>query len=99
MADDTTILAALLETFRQQLAVGDITLANIKAYRATALTALLAGTTIIQLTFEGGSSGATVNGNPALILAACNQALAESADLVGATGTIHLDLSLNRIEA
>ena len=98
MPDDPLILQTLTDYYRDALADAVLTVAQVKAIRTTAIAALVSGTTIISLNFEGGGHTSQVNCNPALVAAACKTALAEvDQDDIG-TGTTHIDLSTSRIE-
>lgn len=99
MADDQFKRDALAESFRQMLDDGDLSVATLKTYRNTALAAVLANTTIIQLSFDGSSSNAQVTCEPGTVLAACNLVLAEQeSGAVTGSGATHVDLSQSRIE-
>lgn len=98
MPDDSTILAALVSTFRRRLAADDAYSTTLETHANSALAALAAGTTIVSLNLEGGGGSSLVNCSPALLLQAAEQVLAEKDASDIGTGVAHLDLSRNRIE-
>jgi hypothetical protein len=101
MPDDSQKIAALADTFRAKLgeSPATLTVSTLKTYRDTALAAMLANTTIISLSNEGGSTGAQITCEPAVALAACNVVLAEQGTgAVPSTGVSHLNLGFCRVE-
>jgi hypothetical protein len=98
MPDDSTMLNALLATFRRRLAANAAYSTTLEGYADKALAEMSAGTTIVSLNLEGGGGSSVVNCNPAILLQACEELLAEKDATDVGTGTTHLDLSLSRIE-
>lgn len=99
MPDDSQKTAALAAAFRRKLADASLSLETLKTHADTALAALLDGTTIIGLSFEGGGTNAAVNCDPAIVLDAANMVIAEQdTDAIAGTGAIDLDMSRRRIE-
>ena len=98
MPDDSTILNALVATFRRRLAADAAYSTTLETYSNQALAALAANTTIVSLNLEGGGGSSVMNCNPAIVLQACEQVLAEKDATDVGTGVTHLDLSRSRIE-
>lgn len=78
------------------------TLADIKALALEAFARQSDGTTVVEVTFEGGATRLAVNCPPSVLLAACENVI-DSADpanpLAGVSGsTRYADLSGGRIE-
>lgn len=99
MADDSFQVAALATRLRQKIADESLTIAAVKTYADAALTALLARTEVVSITMEGGSSAAVLTCHPAIVLAACNEIIAEEDAELVSSGVTHLDMSGNRIES
>lgn len=99
MPDDTYIQNALVSTFRRRRTSGVLTDLQLEAFVDQALAELTAGTTVIKVAFEGGSTDGAINCSPAVLLAAAEQVLAEfAAGATNGTGLLDLDLSRSRIE-
>ena len=100
MANDAQIISALTRRFRQKLADETLTLAQVKTYADNALTALIAGTTVINVAFTDGSTGAEVNCPPSVLLEACSAIIDENDEdnTDHGTGATHLDMSRNPVE-
>lgn len=99
MPDDSFIQNTLISTFRRRRAAGTLTDAQLEAYVDQGLAGLTAGTQVIELTFEGGSTKAAIACSPAVLTSAAEQVLAEFAGgAKSGSGCLTLDLSCNRIE-
>ena len=98
MPDDSTILNALVSTFRRRLAADAAYSTTIEGFADAALAALGEGTTMVSLNLEGGGGSAVMNCNPGILLQAAETVLAERDATDIGTGVSHLDLSRNRIE-
>lgn len=99
MANDEQIISALTRRFRQKLADTTLSLATVKTYADQALAALVSGTTVINVTFADGGTGAEVNCNPALLLDACTAIIEEEAEANTdhGTGATHIDMGRNPV--
>jgi hypothetical protein len=99
MPDDQFQVSALVGAFRRRLADDTIDLDDLKGYADAALAAVLARTEIMTLTMEGGSGSAEITCPASVVLAACEQVIAEQAATNAGTGTTHLNMSGQRIES
>ena len=99
MPDDAFIQQALTTTFRRRRASGAMTDEDLEGYVTSALAALGAHTTVIEVNFEGGSTKGMLTCSPAVLLAAAEQVLAEFVEgAENQSGAINVDLSCHRIE-
>lgn len=97
--DDAVKISALASAFRRKIADATLTLATLKGYADAALQAMLDGTTIINLTNEGGSTGAQITAEPSVVLAAANQVIDENpSTAIPSTGTTFLGMNFQRVE-
>lgn len=99
MANDALIIEALKRRFRQKLADGTLTLATLKTNADTAASALMSGTTVINVTFADGGTGAVENCNPALIVEVCSALIDEQDEdnTDHGTGATHIDMGRNAV--
>jgi hypothetical protein len=99
VAADSQIISAITKRFRQKLADETLTLAQVKTYADTALSAIVSGTTVVSVSFEGGGTSAQVNCDPSVLLEACTTIIDEQAEDTTdiGTGATHIDLSQNPV--
>ncbi len=102
MGDEATHIAILTGNFRRRVANGSLATADLEAICADAEAKCLDGTTVVEITIEGGSTRAIANVSPSAVLAAASQVLAEndaSNPLAGVDPSRRwADFSLGRIE-
>jgi hypothetical protein len=84
MADRDKVAAAV--AYLKRVYVNDIP--SITAMAATAFAAVMDGTKVIQVSYEGGTAGSQLYFDPSLLLGACEEAIADlTAISNGSTGS------------